>query len=240
MPSTERGGPELLGDRLGDGARLPVGARRREDEVVGHRRELGEVEDEDRGGFAVERRGETFPDLVLGGEAGLQRCGIPGRRDRASSCTPRPAPGPCPRCSCPLPDRVPKLRRRDSNRSGVENGTADPASPGTSGTRDARSRERLPLEGGDPGEARGSPPARASARSRRGCRCPSAATARRRAAARRSRAACRPCTTAARGRAPRGRSTSRAGPARARASIATRCRASVGAASLCGERRAGT
>ena len=57
-------------------------------------------------------------------------------------------------------------------------------------------------------------------------------------ARRRARAACPPCTTAARGRAPRGRSTSPGRPASARASIATRCRGSVGGLRPCAERAA--
>ena len=64
---------ELLGDRVGDGAGLAVGAGRREHEVVRHRRQLGQVEDEDGGGLAVERGGQTLADLFRGGELGHQR-----------------------------------------------------------------------------------------------------------------------------------------------------------------------
>src|SRR5690349_3563092 len=58
-------GAELLGDGVGDGAGLPVRSGGGQDEVVGHRRQIDQVEDEDGGSLAVERRGETLSDLVL-------------------------------------------------------------------------------------------------------------------------------------------------------------------------------
>src|ERR1700682_19780 len=126
------GGAERFRDRVGDRARLPVRVRRREDEVIRHGRDFGEIENEDGGGVLVEGGGQAFPHSIPGGER-VQRCVTPGLYRpcfvmySATATGKRPS-GLAPRDSSSLNSVLEILTDPASKTS------SRPASPGTGGT----------------------------------------------------------------------------------------------------------